>query len=260
MNFLNDAMPFLVNCKITEYDIKSGNTSIMRHFQLMPEEVISQLESMSKEQRVVSVGLLQKNNREFARSLEAGFNKAVDQFLSQNGLDMDVDVLAIRRDAVFVINKPVPHPKIGNDVLFRPKHTYHACIQIERMQFFFERGQEVKVDHFIQEEKDTKGILPKLRKGMIDFLQEVVELCESTNMDKSKIYPFLSEFASLYKSRQLDVEYYREFTRDALFRVVSEEGETYMDEIPDYMVDDLDITYNYVHIFIPLLQAIVDGS
>lgn len=260
MNYLNDALPFLVNCKITEYDIQSGNTSVMRHYKLAPNDVIDKIASLPKEQRVVQVGLLQKNNPEFARSLEAGFSAAVNTFLEQNDLDQDLDVLCIRRDAVFVINKPVPKPLIGKDILFRPKHVYHAAIQIERLHFFFERGEPPKVDHFIQASKDTKGVLEKLQRGMTDFLQEFVELCENTNMDRPKIYQYLAKFASLYKERRLDAEYYREFTRDALFRLRTDEGETFLDEIPDYLVEDLDISYNYMHIFIPLCQAVMDGG
>lgn len=258
MNYVNDGLPFLVNCMITEYDIKSGNTSVMRHYKLMPEEVIQHLEQMTKEERVKAVGILQRNNKEFARNLEASFNLAVDEFLKQNDLDIDVDVLCVRRDAVFVVNKAVPHPSIGEDIHFRPKHTYHASLQIgPKWHFFFEKDKPVKVDHFLQESKDVKGALPKLREGIMDFLREFVEICESTNMDRGKVYAFLKDFATAYKEKRLDLEYYREFTTDALFHIHTEDEETYFDELPEYMIDDLDISFNYRNIIIPLCEILI---
>ena len=257
MTYTNDGLPLLINCQITEYDIESGNTSMMRHYQLVDEDTINHLERMPKEERVISVGLLQRNNREFAKMLEASFNKSVDQFLAQNDLDKDVDVLSIRKDAVFVVNKPVNHPNIGKHIHFRPKHIYHAAILLNRWHFFFEKNKPVKVDFFINEEKDPNRAIPKLREGIMDFLREFVEVCESSNMNRSLIYPWLKDFCTAYKEKRLDLEYYREFTPDALFHINDGDGSTYMEDVPDYLIEDLDISFNYRNIIVPLCQILI---
>lgn len=258
MNYVNDALPFLVNCLITEYDIERGNTSVMRHYGLAQDEVISRLEGLSKKDRNVQVGLMQREDKNFAKALEAAFDKAVKEIVRQNDLDMDIDVLCVRRDAIFVVNKTLQKPKIGNSILFRPKHEYHASLQIgPKLHFFFESGKPVRVDHFIQETKDTDGILEKLRPGMFDFLEEFVQVCESSNMNRRRVYEWMANFCNAYKARSLDAEYYREFNRDASFRFQDGEMTTLMDYVPDDMIDSLDISFNYVNIIIPLLQILI---
>ena len=258
MNYVNEGLPFLVNCQITEYDMAKGNTSVMRHYHLIPEEDIRSIEQMPKEERVRAVGMLQRNNREFARALESSFNLAVKEFLKQNDLDIDVDVLCVRRDAVFVVNKGVQKPTIGEHIMFRPKHQYHAALQIgPKWHFFFEKDRPIKIDHFLQQTKDERGVLDKLREGIVDFLREFVELCESTNMNRNVIYEWLNQFCTFYKEKKLDLEYYREFTPDALFHLSTEDGDTYLEDVPEYLVEDLDISYNYRNIIVPLCQILI---
>lgn len=258
MNYVNDGLPFLVNSQIVEYDIARGNTSVMREFKLLPEETIAHLENLSKEDRVREVGLLQRNDKLLANQLEGLFTRVVQMFMEQNNLDQDVDVLCIRRDAVFVVNKPISQPRVGNHILFRPKSTYHAALQLgPRWHFFFERGKPVKVDNFLNEKKDINGALPKLREGIMDFLSEFVDVCEGHNMNRREIYHFLNQFCTAYKERRVDICYYREFTADALYHIVSEDTETYLEDVPDYMVEDIDIGFNYRNIIVPLCQILI---
>lgn len=258
MNYVNDGLPFLVNCLITEYDIERGNTSVMKHYHLCHEDIIARLEVLPKQERNVQVGLMQKENKAFAKSLETAFDMAVSQVIKQNDLDMDIDILCVRRDAIFVVNKTLQNPKVGESINFRKKHEYHAALQIgPRLHFFFEIGKPVRVDHFIQESKDVDGILQKLRPGMFDFLEEFVQICEGSNMNRQRIYEWLANFCNAYKAKELDWEYYREFNREAGFRFRGMEMETLMDYVPEDMADNLDITYNYINIIVPLLQILI---
>jgi hypothetical protein len=258
MMWVNDGLPLLVNSLITEYDIKRGNISIMKQYHLR-EDAVPKLESLNKERRVREVGLLQREDRAFAKQLEQGFDGAVNQFIEGNGLDRDVDVLAIRRDAVFVVNRPITLTDIGEHIHFRIKNQYHAHLQIgPKLEFYFGQGNRVHIKNFVQEEKDTNHALQKLEPGMISFLQEFIELAESSNMNRGKIYEWMRDFCTLYRDRALDVEYYREFTRDALFCVREKDGaSTMLEGVPDYMIEDLDISYNYMNIIVPLLQILV---
>ena len=258
MTWTNDGLPFLVNSLITEYDIKSGNTSIMRTYQLADSDTISKLEKLPKGERVRQVGLMQRDDKEFAKKLEASFNDAVDKFLKANELDVDVDVLAIRRDAIFVVNHPISQTRFADYINFVKKNQYHAALQIgPRLEFYFKNDHSVDIKNFVQEEKDTEHALQKLQPGVISFLQEFVDVAEGCNMNRTKVYQWMREFCTYYKEKSLDIEYYREFTREAMFSVKTDDGITMMDNIPDYMVDDLEISYNYKNIIIPLLQILI---
>lgn len=262
MNYLNDGLPFLVNCSITEYDIKSGNVSVMSEYNLIPKETIDEIARLPKSERVKRVGILQINNKPFAKSLENGFNLAVQEFIKQNGLDIDVDILAVKKDAVFVINKPILKPKVGTYINFRPKGQYHAYLQLGRYEFYFGEKDgdryHITLKNLVQEAKDTAGALAKLEPGIFSFLKEFISICESTNMDRRDVYQYLRDFIHYYKHRELDIEYYREFTREALFKVMLEDGSTeYMDYVPDELEEYIDISFNYVNILVPLLQVLI---
>lgn len=257
MQYVNEGIPFMVNSLVTEYDIRHGNTSIMRHFGLSSLDVIDRLDSLPKSERNRQVGLMVRDDHDFGRRLEKGFNDAVEQFLSQNGLDIDVDIQAIRRDAVFVVNRPVRKPKIGDAIEFVPKNEYHALLKLKQLEFYFGQGDRLDIKNFVSAESDINHAVEKLQPGPISFIREFIEVCEGSNMNRRRIYPWIREFAEYYKKKQLDFEYYREFTRDALFRVNIDGEPMYLDIMTDDMVDDLDISFNYLQLFIPLLQVVI---
>lgn len=257
MQWTNDALPLLVNSMITEYDIKSGNTSIIRENHLFPEPEIQRLEKMSKKDRLVEVGMKMRESKEFSKALEAGFTKAVDQFVNANQLDKDVDILAIRRDAVFVVNRPIQQESISPNVTFRPKNRYHAFILVGKYEFYFGEGDVVDIKGFIGEGKDTNGAIEKLKPGPVAFLQELIQVAESTNFNRALIYKWIEEFMDLYKRKALDFEYYRQFDRDAMFRIVVNGEPMYSDFVTEDLLPDLDISFNYTNIIIPVLRVLV---
>lgn len=256
MQWINDGLPLLMNALIVEYDIKSGNTSILRECQLIPEDEIKQIESKPKNERLVLVGLRQRETPGLAREMEKAFDDAVEAFITKNGLDTDTDVLAIRRDAVFVVNRPIRHRKISENIVFRPKNQYHAYIQLGRIEFYFKQDG-IDIKQFVQADKDVNNALEKLKPGMLSFLQEFVQVAEGCNMDRRKMYRWIADFCTYYKNRELDLEYYREFTRDAAFRVRVMGEETFSDWLSEDMIDDLEIGYNYLNVIVPLMQILV---
>lgn len=258
MNWTNEALPLIVNASITEYDIKRGNTSIMAEYGLAPAETLAELNKLPKEERNVRVGLLQRDDKIFAKRLEAGFNDAVKRFCEINHLDPEVDILSIKRDAVFVVNKPVDTPAISENVLFRPKNTYHAHLQLGRWEFYFKADGTVDIKNFVQESKDTTGCLPKLQAGPISMIKEFIEVCESTNMDRRKVFEWFKEFCRLYKERKLDPEYYREFSREASYRLDIWGEMTFADILDETLMDEnLIIDFNYINLIIPMLKVII---
>ena len=259
MTWTNEGLPLIVNSSITEYDISHGNTSIMQEYGLAPQQTIDELNRLGKDERNRRVGLLQRDDKVFAARLEAGFNDAVEKFCERNDLDVEVDVLAIRRDAVFVVNKPVNTVKLSPSIHFRPKVTYHAFLQLgPRWEFYFHKDGYVDIKNFVQEKNDISGCLTKLKPGPIAMLQEFIDVCEATNMDKRKIYQWIKNFSQLYKERQLDPEYYREFTRDANFRLDILGEMTFSDIVTDDLIDEnLMIDFNYIQLIIPLIRTVL---
>ena len=71
--YLNKDIDIITNRKIIEYDLKSANTSLCKEYKLLPEEQIAKIEQMKKKDRVVTIGKLQRKNKEFNASFKNSF-------------------------------------------------------------------------------------------------------------------------------------------------------------------------------------------
>lgn len=239
--------------EIIEWDIASGNTSIINEFKLLPSDKIEAIEKMPKKKRLVAIGIASRENKELAYSLEKGFNEVMTSFLENNSLDVDYDVLSIKRDAAFIVNRLVHEPKVGEFVTFIPKHTYHAYLYIKPYEFYFGHG-------FI----DTKGLseekLDLHKDGILSFLSDVILLAEEAtcNRKQAALNTYLSQFVLAYKNRELAFDMYREFNNLSNFRFPGiEEGQDMrLDSIDEDVFPSIDIEYNYKNIIIPVIQAL----
>ena len=267
MTWSNDKLSILANSLITEYDIRQANVSVMDSFGLLPAQELDRLRALPKDQRNRTVGLMIRDSKELAKKLETGFNTVVKSFIQANDLDTDVDVTDIRRDAVFVVNRPIKFKTFaGGKIQFVQKNRYHAMLKLQgNLGFFFRVRSEdepsfsIVVDGLINKQNEERDdVIAKLTPGPLALLNEFVDVVESTNFNRFSIYKWLIEVADLYKRRQLDLEYYRELTRNAMFHLRDPIGDSsYVDYADESMIEDLDISYNFTNVIIPLLRLVV---
>lgn len=238
----------MINSRIIEWDIKSGNTSIMRAFNLCPIERIQELEEMKKQDRVIAVGNMMKDS-EFSKKLEAGFNQVVNEFMELNGLNKDDDVLRIMRDAVYVINKPIKYDTIREYCHFIPKNEYIGYFFLSPYEFFISQ-------HSI----DVKGIddekLKSHENGTLRVIRDVYDACVEYNMDQVKINAFMKGVVDAYIHRDLEFDAYREFNNESNFRINMYGHEVLSDAITERDLSDVDISFNYLKIIIPLIKLL----
>lgn len=241
MQKTNKDYPFIHNNEIIEWDIKSANTSLMSYYNLQPEKVIQKLASMVKSQREIAVGKLMRKDKEFAKSLEESFNKIIQEFMDSNQLTWD-DIVSVKKDAVFVKNHAIRQSDFG-DVHFIPKNQYKHVLILPKYEIYIS-----------DQKTDVKGIpdekLPLHEEGILDFIKTAMNTAD----DFIQLQKFFKEYVSAYKRKELDFDAYREFNSDSLFRIG---GEYPM--LSDTMIEDdmewLDISYNYINIVIPTIQA-----
>lgn len=238
----------VINSRIIEWDIKSGNTSIMRAFNLCPIERIQELEEMKKQDRVIAVGNMMKDS-EFSKKLEAGFNQVVNEFMELNGLNKDDDVLRIMRDAVYVINKPIKYDTIREYCHFIPKNEYIGYFFLSPYEFFIS-----------QHDIDVKGIdnekLKSHENGTLRVIRDVYDACVEYNMDQVKINAFMKGVVDAYIHRDLEFDAYREFNNESNFRINMYGHEVLSDAITERDLSDVDISFNYLKIIIPLIKLL----
>lgn len=250
MFYLNASKSILINSEIIEWDIHSANVSIMRGYSLADEDKIKRIEKLDKTKRVIAVGKIMQNDSNFSKELEESFTDITNLFIKENHLDQEEDVLSIKKDAIFVINKEVQKNIFKNDAIhFLNKNQYHAFIYLKPFEFYF--GQN-KID--------VKGIndelLPLHKNGILQLLTDVIEICETTNFDRSKVSAYLKDFVNAYKRRELDFDYYRQFSQESKFMYYAYGEKLLTDECTLDMLSKIDIQYNYLNIILPLIRIV----
>ena len=68
---------------------------------------------------------------------------------------------------------------------------------------------------------------------------------------------YLHDFIEYYKKRELDLEYYREFTTDSSFKVNIGDNILYLSNIDETMIQNVDISYNFYNIILQALKVII---
>lgn len=247
MFWSNPIVNILIDSRITEWDIKSGNTSIMRQFNLAPVDRIEELEKMVKKDRVIMVGNMMKD-KTFSKKLEEGFESVIEEFISENQIDTDSNVTDIMRDAVYVSNSPINIRDIGY-CHFVPKNEYIGYMKFSNLKLF------IGTDKI-----DVKGIsdedLVKHESGVLLMIRDIYNMCSEYSMDQYKMNMYFKDLVRAYRNKELILEYYQEFTSTGGYRINVGDRQILLPDITEEYLDDLDISYNYYHVLVPLIQIL----
>lgn len=259
MFWVNPNLPYIVDGQITEYDIKSGNVSIMRTFRdkftpPLQEDAIQQIASLDKKARVVRVGTMMRDIPGFSKTLETGFNTVVEDFCILNHLDVketSEDIVSIKRDAVFVVNKPVEITTIREYCHFIPKNTYDGYFRIKGFEFYIRYGDRVV---------DVKGIddakLPLHQDGILELILDVYGEFRN-GLNRVKVSKWMADYVDAYLSKELPFEMYRRFDNESKYAIRYGDREYLTESIDEEDMQDLDIEFNYRKIIIPLLNLLL---
>ena len=249
MEYLSERM-MEVNSNIVEYDIRHANTSLMRYYNLKPTELIDKLDKFPKMKREIYVGNLQRDDKDFSKSLLKSFDDMMHLFLDTNKLSIESDILAIKKDAAFVINHPVQTTDFGNCVHFASKNQYKHYIRIGLYECY------VKEDRTM----DVKGIgdrdaLNLHIDGILRFINDLIDIY--IRNDSKEMHQYLHDFAEAYKAKTLPFEYYREFNSQSVYKYYDGENEIILDEIDESTIDCIDIGWNYFNVILPAIRLFV---
>ena len=234
----------LFNHRIVEYDMKSANTSIAREFGLLPEKRIKELENLPKKDREIAVGLILRDDPGYTEKQKLGFIAARKLFFTQNEI-LDEEVVAIKRDAIFVM-RYVNNEQVTDNIDFRMKNVYSSFINL---------GKNIEI-YYNQEGLDIKGIDDEIYKerhseyfGM--FLYSLIRRIESS--ERNSYLTYLRMMFDMYKHRQLDSGYYREFNAKSQFHYLdgSYANEEYIEDL-----NAVDISCN-LNIILKLMTMLV---
>lgn len=237
---------YIISKKIIEYDMKDAGFNLIKYYELLNKDKIEYLSSLSKHIRKVEIGKLMRDNNELNKKLTSSFELMRRNFFEENNIK-DKDVLSIKKDAIFIINKKCKF-KLKN-VEFVEKNVYTSYHRFDNIELYYNSKTNVI---------DVKGIkddLLPLHESFINILKRLFKLLESNNMEE--FIKLLKRFVSDYKEKRLSYKYYRCFDSNSMFSLTVSLKNNYcisVDSVDDSIDDLLDISYNYIHYILPIIQ------
>lgn len=243
-NYINPDFLYLKNVNITEWDIKSAGLSVLKFRKLLPKEELVQLEQMDKHSRTVKEGLLQKNHPEIAEEIINTLAKAREAFVLLNHITEE-QILSIKKDAMFLINKTPETTVIKDAFTFRKKGVYTSFIKLGKTEFYYNGGTN---------ELDIKGLSKEAIELQSDYLLKDLQgfLRSSEKVSPDVLFSLLKNYRQKYLNLQLPLETYRELD-SGKFRI----DDYLADNINKDMLSEIDISQNYMNYILPLIQSLL---
>ena len=243
-NYLNKSIEYLKNVTITEYDIKSAGFSVLKFLKLLPDETLQKWEKLDKQTRTVKEGLLQKEHPEIAEKILKTLSSARQAFVILNKIRPE-DILAIKKDAIFLINKQPTKLIIKEFFEFRKKNTYTSYMYINKKEFYFSS---------LTKELEVKGISNEAKILQKDYLLKYIGqiFASSEKVNPEQLFTLLKSFRRKYLNRELPIENYRNLL-NGKYQI----GNFSIDNLPEEDKGNISITENYINFILPMFQILL---
>ena len=219
VNYRSD-IKFVHSRFIREYDIRKANISILYKSGVIDKVTYNRLYNSSRATRQIEIGLMEKYNPEVYKVLAAGIIEAKRKLFTMNDIK-DYEVLSIKNDAVFILDRQLQYTEIDDIIVFAQKNTYTSYISLNfgsRVEIFY------GLDKISNSEKvDVKGISDNLlylhKDYFLDFIVFILSSIETESIEE--VISSFKDFYNNYISLSLPIEYYREFNSDSKYRILN---------------------------------------
>lgn len=239
VNYIS-GLKFLFSNYIREYDLSKANINVFYLKGVIDKNLYNKLMIASREERQITIGLLELEDRKNIKILADGIIEAKKMLFEANDIK-DSDVLTIKNDAVFVINKVLNHTKFGEFLDFKLKNTFTDFIYLKGIEIYYGYNRVTNTENI-----QTKGLGKKayLHKDfMLDFIVYIMSEIEMGNIE-SAISSF-TDFFNDYTTGKLDIGYYREFNSDAMYSIINSPYKVFTADNDEYTKTNIiNINYN----------------
>jgi len=252
--YLNTDIDYIKDILISEYDIKSAGFSVIKYKKLLSEDIINELEKMSKEKRNIKIGKFMKEDVNLIKEVNATLAEVRKEFIRLNNLE-EHDILSIKRDAIFVIKKQPTNLVIFDYFVFRPKDVFTSYMYIDNKEFYYSSINKEFLIKGLSNNRDMQfgekiDDINYENEPLLKDIKRFMSLGEK--LSKEELYKQLTTYKRKYVNRQLDKKTYR----NLITGCYSYKGFQVKD-IDDALLNDIDITYNWVTYIIPLIQNLL---
>lgn len=241
VNYTAD-IDYLIGSFVREYDIAKANINILLWKGLISIEQYNFLYNADRMTRQITIGKMRASNPDLGKALDDGVLEVKKLFFESNNIQ-DYEVLAIKNDAVYIINK-IPMITKFDNVEFVCKNVYTSYLRINRIQYLYYFDTMTK-----KEVLDIKGIGEQQVALHQNFFYEfLLELLNVSTVDSIEtVLLLIQAFSQKYVNLDLEIGYYREFNPSSCYRIRG--GLHYMNLLADHLPEKdkgcVDISYNY---------------
>lgn len=240
------SIPFLHSVMIREYDIQKANISILYKYGVIDQSTYQYLYNAPRDVRQYVIGNLQKDIQ-VTEILQKGITEAKRLLFESNNIE-DGDIISIKNDAVFILNKNCNYTQFGN-IVFTLRNTYNLFTRVgprKEIEIYYGLNKIIS-DEII----DVKGINDKKLEELhseyfISLLCEIFYMVESN--PSSEVLPMISNIYNNYIQRLYPIGCYREFNSDSLYRLYNNRMSGLLSRsahnVQEKYKDQLDISYN----------------
>ena len=243
MNYLTPAR--FISGRIIEYDLKAANISILRQKEIISQERYEYLKSLPKISREIEIGLMEKADSTIYPMLQEGIIEAKKDLVSFNKIDED-QIIRVANDAVYINSElNLKYVSFGDFIYFKPKSEYNIFCKLNSLIIFCKFLEDGNLNIDIKGLDSTDRALELHKDFMVSIIISTIVLLERSGIQSAIDY--LSEVCKKYVRRELSIEYYRELTKDSIYRFpnitsFSEFGIQYATNADLPLID---ISYNY---------------
>lgn len=203
---------YLISTFIREYDIAKANINILLYKGLIGIEQYNYFYNLDKYERQVKVGLFLRSNPDISKALTEGFKEAMKLFFDANDIQQ-YEVLAIKKDAVYLINR-VPQITTFGNLEFVEKNKYTSFYKINKLLLYYYNNNVTK-EEYIHVKGMNDRSLQLHENHFLEFLLTVFSSAQNDPVEE--VLDIIMTFESVYANRDLDIEYYRNFNNASEF-------------------------------------------
>lgn len=237
-----------------EYDMKMANVSLCGYYNLLPAGRIEELQNLSSNERKIKFGLLCRKDNELNSAVSNAFRLGRRLFAEANNIT-DEEIVAVKKDAIITTkkcNNTVFTNDNGRELKFICKHKYTTIMQLNKgidlYAYYDELHDTIKLD---VDGIDNKT-LPIHEDGILKFLKHVIILIETDQ--KVSLLRYIKDMYDKYRKRELPLVYYRTFDPSSTIQTNDLDDWGIVDE---HDLDRVNINYNIEHVFLPLLNTLL---
>ena len=213
--YYNPNYTYLINQFITEYDIRKANINVLFAKKIITAEEYGKLFVADREYRQIWIGNLLKRKQGASEILKRGIIEAKEKLFKANNIQ-DADVLCIKNDAVFIVNRQLSKTVFDNiEFVKKNMYTSYYRIKVDTLKELFYYCNIINDTEYLHVKGMKDDVLKLHDNYFLDFLKTL--FCAAQTEPITDVLDILSAYYTKYLNLELDINCYRRFDSESQF-------------------------------------------